>query len=376
MVTIKLIYIGKKMLSKNKGNLNNLNVRIGLFIVFLLLAVFSISASGLSEYVKVSAAPLTQALMRLDRMKTGINPIQNILIVAKPASTATEEKVRVVFNSSFSVNDTATNITISTANLPSELVASQTCYAMLTTSSVAAAVDNTTVDFSVANLDTTTTYCFFITNGVGNGAAGAGEYNHKIETLIAADALQDSADVSTRLIVNDQVTVTAVVPATFSFSLGATSTSFLADLSTSMVTSATAVSVNLATNAQNGWVAWLKSTSGALGSVTTGENILTSGAIDNAPMTLITGRDMYMLDVNINTDSATGDGTVTVDGEYNGTALQGGSYSSTALERLAYSNGTSNGDIIDLVAKATITAVKSAATDYTDLWTVVGAAEF
>jgi hypothetical protein len=359
-----------------KFRFNSFNNKVLLFIAFLAAGVLTISVTGLSEYVLVHAAPLTQAMMRLDRMKTSTSPV-NILIVARPASTATENEVRVAFSSSFSVNSTASNITISTANLPSELVGAQTCYAMLTTSSVAAAVSGTTVDFSVANLDTTTTYCFFITQGVGIGTTiPAAQYLHTIGTLSVGDTAVDTSTVATRVISDDQVTVTAIVPPTFNFTLGANSTSFQTDLSTSQVTSATAVTVTLATNAPNGWVAWLKSTSGALGSATTGESILTSGAIDNAPMTLINGRDMYMLDVNVNTDSSTGDGTVSVDGEYDGAASQGGAYSSTALERIAHASGTSDGDIIDLVAKATLSAVRSAATDYTDLWTVVGAAEF
>jgi hypothetical protein len=318
------------------------------------------------------AANFTEASMRLARMKASTTDV-NILVVAKPATTATEDAVKVTFGSGFTVDTTAANITVSTSGLPSTYQG-ESLAAWPGVGSAASGVSGQEVSFASGDLTVGTLYGFFITAGIDNPSS-AGEYENTVATQASA-ANVDVSNVAVRIISDDQVVITATVPPTFSFSLGANSDSFTSDLSSSSVVSTNGVAVTVATNASNGWVAWLKSANTSLDSATTGETIETVGSVDDSPTTLTAGSDGYVLDVDLTTDSSTGDGTVTVDAEYNGTTTSQGGTLSSSLEEVAVSNGTTDGDVITLVARAAISAVKAAADDYTDTWTVVGAGNF
>ncbi len=43
---------------------------------------------------------------------------------------------------------------------------------------------------------------------------------------------------------------------------------------------------------------------------------------------------------------------------------------------IADCDGTTDGDVITLIGRASISAIQEAASDYTDTWTVVGAANY
>ncbi len=321
----------------------------------------------------VQAANFSEVSVRHDRMQISISD-ERILIVAKPATTAIESDIRVEFASGFGVDTTASNITVSTSGIPTTYQG-ESLVAWPGVGSAATAVSGQIITITSSDLTPGNLYGFYITAGIDNPAS-AGQYRHRITTRTASSATIDSSRVAVRIIDNDQISVTAIVPPTFNFTLDGNTDSFTTDLDPASVVSTGGRTVTIATNAADGWIAWARSANTSLDSANTGETIETTGSIDNTPSTLSAGSDGYVMDVDLITDSGTGDGTVSIAPEYNGSESdQGGTLSSTYQE-IATCDGTTNGDVITLIARATASAIKAAAEDYTDTWTVIGAGNF
>lgn len=322
------------------------------------------------------AAALTETLMRLDTMRNSQTDVQ-ILVVVKPASTATEASIRINFATGYGVDATPANITTSTTGLPTT-VQGESLTAWPSIGGTSSGVSGQQVDFNSGDLTAGTLYGFYITAGIDTPGS-VGQYINTLTTRTSAPADIDTSKVATRIIANDQVVITATVPPTFSFTLGANTTSFATDLDTSAVNSATGVTVTVGTNASKGWVAWLKSANAALTSVAASQSIATSGTIDGSCTTVsIAGghTDYYQLDVDSTTDGPNGTGTAPViAAEYNCAADSGGTFSTT-FQEIATGDGTTDGDVVTMIARVSPSAIRAAATDYTDTWTVVGAANF
>ncbi len=320
----------------------------------------------------IFAANLTEASMRLDRMTASVAD-NDILVVIKPASTVNEDEIRVIFDAAFTVDGTNTNITTTTTGIPTTYQG-ESLTAVPSLGANASGVSGQQVDVTAGNMTPGTLYGFLITAGIDNPGS-TGQHEHTISTLVS-NAAQDTAKVATRIIANDQVVITGTVPPTFSFALGANTTGFADDLDVAQINAATGVTVSIATNASNGWIAWLKSANAGLDSAATSETIDTQSTVNDACTTITAGSDFYQLDVNLTTDSGTGTGTVNVDDEYDCNNADAGGTFSTTYEEIAISDGSTAGDVVTMVAKVAFTAIKQAATDYTDTWTVIGAANF
>lgn len=330
------------------------NIIVMLLVMILpMLAVFVQPAQ---------AANFTQSYIRADRMKA--STATNVLVVFKPASAGTEAKVKVTFAAGYTVGASPT---VNTSNLPAGVIA-------LPGTLTAAGSGQVVTISGVSDLTAGTSYGVNIATGITNTSAG--EYENTIATTTSGDVAIDSSNVAVRIISDDQIVLIATVPPTFTFTVSGNSDTFTSDLSSSSVVSTTGKTVTIATNADKGWIAWVKSTNVALSSATTGETIDTVGTVNAAPSTLSSGSNGYVLDTNLTTDSGTGTGTVTIDPEYNGTDTSSGGTLSTSFQPIASADGTTNGDVITLIARATISAVKGAADDYTDTLTVVGAGNF
>lgn len=337
----------------------------GVNIVFLLLLL----AAPLLFPAQADAI-FQQAYVRPDRLKAA-TPTTG-LICAKPNTTATEADVQVVFPTGFTIGLAAT-FTVNTADIPPAPAAAWPGIGTATN------VTDQTVTFPSTDLTVGTLYCFnwintaaVTTSSAGNDKAGT------ITTRTGAAATIDASSYALSIVSNDQIVVSAVVPPLFTFSLSGNTDSFTSNLSTA-ITSTSGRTVTIATNAENGWVAWVKSANAALSSAATSSTIDTAGTVDDTPSDLdsVTG---YVLDVDITTDSGTGSGVVQQNAgygdEYAGAdATQGGTLSTT-FQPIAEATGTSDGDILTLIERAKITAVQPAATDYTDTLTVVAAGRF
>jgi hypothetical protein len=330
-----------------------------IFSLFLLVLLPLLTAN------QAEAASHQQTWVRLDRMAASATT-GGMVCVKTAVADVTESNVAVTFPTGFGVNATASNWTTTTTNLP---VGATAWLGIGTATNVTGQV----VTFPSSNLTANTLYCFNFASAstLTNHATPAANYTGTVASG------GNSSSYATAIISNDQIVVTATVPATFSFALSANADS-LGTLSTTTVSS-TGVTATIGTNAASGWVAWVKSANAALNSAGTGASIPTAGSVDNSPtdLTSVTG---YVLDVNITTDSATGTGTVSqaadYGAEYNGTNTTSGGTLSTTFQPIAASSGTTDGDVLTLIERAKISAVQAAATDYTDTLTIVAAGRF
>lgn len=335
----------------------------GLAIINIVAMLLVLVLPALAVFVRpAQAANFTQAYLRADRMKA--STATNVLVVLKPASAGTEAKVKVTFAAGYTVSATPT---VNTSNLPTGVTA-------LPGTLTAAGAGQVVTISGVTDLTVGTSYGVNIATGITNTTAG--EYENTITTTTSGDVTIDTTNVAVRIVSDDQIVLTATVPPTFSYTLSGNSDTFTTDLSSASVVSTTGKTVTIATNADKGWIAWVKSANAALSSATTGETIATTGTVNGSPSTLSAGTDGYVLDANLTTDSSTGTGTVTIDAEYNGADTSSGGTLSTSLQPFASADGTTDGDVITLLARAAISAVKGAADDYTDTLTVVGAGNF
>ena len=334
-------------------------VNIFSLLIILILPVFFAE--------NAEAAGLQQVWLRLDRMQA--STATTGMVCAKTAvADVTESDVVVVFPTGFTVSATAGNWTVTTTNLPS----GATAWAGIGTATSAVA-GTRTVTFPSSNLTANTLYCFNWDNtaALTTTTAGASQTG-----TIASGGNSSAYSIALVTTGGDQIGVTATVPATFTFSLGAT-TAAIGTLSTTTA-SASGVTANISTNAAAGWVAWVKSANAALNSVSTGASIATAGSIDNAP-TDLAATTGYVFDVDVTTDGA-GTGTITqasnFGAEYLGTNTTSGGTLSTSFQPIAASSGTTDGDVLTLIARAKISAIQAAATDYADTLTVVAAGRF
>ncbi|NTW13687.1 MAG: hypothetical protein HGA31_01510 [Candidatus Moranbacteria bacterium] len=319
---------------------------------------------------RVEAAGLQQTYVRLDRLMASTTT--GGTVCARPETVATETTVKVSFPTGFTVSGTAGNWTVTTTNLPS----GATVWPGIGTATLVASQD---VTFPSTDLTVGTLYCFNFsgTTTLTTGTAG-NDKTGVVTTQAAGPATIDSSGYALSIVSNDQIVVSATVPALFSFALSGNTDSFVSNLSTT-TTSTTGRTVTLTTNANAGWIAWVKSANAALSSTSISKTIPTAGTVNDTPNDLASTTG-YVLDVDVTTDSGTGTGTVSqaagYGAEYNGTNTTSGGTLSTTFQPIAASSGTTGGDVLTLTERAKITAVQEAATDYTDTLTVVAAGRF
>jgi hypothetical protein len=228
---------------------------------------------------------------------------------------------------------------------------------------------------SMTALSASTTYCIDFTNTDAVTLAAASEYHPTVTEVTGGS---DLTTVALRTIAEDSIVVTATVPPSFNFQFNNTTTDGFGSLTTAGV-STTGKTITLTTNATSGWVVWAKSAQGATkGSLhsTVASKFITSGStLGSASHTLGSSVEDYGLATTINTDASNG-GTVTLDPAYDGTSTKLGVLDSQNFRPIASANGTTTGDILNVLERASITGATPAANDYTDTITFIGAGNF
>ncbi|MCW1908477.1 MAG: hypothetical protein KIH63_004010 [Candidatus Saccharibacteria bacterium] len=320
-----------------------------------------------------NAASLSNTYVRLNRMKATTASSVRVVFRVPAGNSATEDSLRIAFPDNFTI--ATSGQTSATAACATETGATALPGTLSVTGSNTNGSKNITVG-GVTNLSASTTYCVDLTktDAVTNGAAG--QYTLTVTTRDTGPTTIDSTSVAVRVITDDQVVVSAVVPSSFNFVLDANTTSFTTDLSSGSVVSTTGRTVTITTNAASGWITWVSDSNQGLTSAAASKTIATTGTVNAAPSTLSAGTEGYVLDVDLTSDAA-GGGTVSIDAEYNGGANAGGTLSATA-QPAASSTGTAGGagDVITFVGKAAIAGDTPAASDYTDTWTIIGAGSY
>ncbi len=315
--------------------------------------------------------------LRLDRMKantaTGgfvcFNPTSNETTVRK-MSISFADGTGTGGAASFAVNSTGSNWTWDTTNVPSGTSAFP---GTPTTSTVSTG----TVTFVVTadqSLNTGTVYClhFTGTSTLTTPTSSGSNFTGTISLLNSSGSTltNETVNYATAIVSNDQISVTATVPSTFSFSLSGNSAA-LGTLSTSGSTNASAITATISTNANNGWLAWVKSANGALNSASTSDSIASGSYVTGASNIVdLSSTHGYVLDVNLNS------GSPTIATEYDGNTTNKGGHIDTIFEKIASNSGPVSGDAVDLVVRARASATNKAATDYADTLTVTAAGQF
>jgi len=172
---------------------------LSLITLFLFILLFFASNANATEF--------SQTYLRLDRAKT--NTALSGLVCAKPstAGAGTEAKISITFPSDFTLNSDTSNWSTSTANLPS----GATAWPDIGTN--ANSVSGQIVTFSGGDLTSASAlYCFnFTASSSTTGATG--DKTGNITTKNSVNTSIDSSDYGLTIVSNDQIIVSATVPA-------------------------------------------------------------------------------------------------------------------------------------------------------------------
>ena len=373
-------------------------------IVNLALAVVIgvVGIAGVVFVPKAQADAFTKVYVRLDHLTGTTATGGRVCATPSTAQLAqTENKVIINFPTTaatdYVVNSTAANWTVNTTF---ESGSGLTAWPGIGT---ATNVTGKAVTFPRGDLTSTAnTYCFNFsaTNTLTTSSAGAAVSTFAyVETQTAASAQIDKSYWGATMISGETVTVNAVVAPFFTLALNGTTDTFATNLSSTAInTSNSNRTVQVDTNALNGWLVWVKGSNfktvsdtgtnpanrhGALTSATAGGYAISN----NTTNALVTpnashafsgsgGVEDYGLATTINTDGA-GGGTVSLNGVYNGTtAGNAGVIDPTQYRPIASSNGTAAGDILNIKMLVTITNSTPPGADYTDTLTYIGAGQF
>lgn len=319
--------------------------------------------------MRLEAAGLTGTTLRFNRMRASTASTFRLTFTVPAGNSQTEASIYLSFPDAYTVATsglTATAVSCGATSLPGTLSA---------TGSNTNGSKNITIS-GVTNLSATTTYCVDVDRTGTNDPVTnptSGIYSISVTTRTSVPANIDTTTVGARVITDDQIVVSAVVPPSFNFVLDANTTSFVSNLDSGSVIHTTPRTVTITTNATAGWIAWARDSNTGLTSAAAGHTI--ASTTPGTAATLATNVEGYVLGVAA-TDAG-GGGTVTVVPAYaGGGADNNGSGLDTTFRQIASANGTANGDMLTLRGKSGINAFTPAGVDYTDTWTIIGAGSF
>jgi hypothetical protein len=353
---------------------SNKNKKLAILISLVLLA-YMLNPWLVSH---VSAADLSSGYVRLDRMKAAVATGGLVCVTPSATHTTTAHDFQIDWPTGYTVSTTATDWNASTGTIP----AGTTAFPGIVGVTAVVGSQNVTWTFSSdQTLTQGTEYCFTFGSSALTNPAAANDLTGTLTLSDTTAANTETKPFALSSVSNDQVTVTATVPATFSFAVQDNSIS-LGTLSPSSLTRDSMSSpITVSTNANNGWTAQIRSEGdGALDSASTGDSI--SSTDTGSAVSLSSGTKGYVWDVAV-TKGGSSTGTPAVDTEYKGggdntsdnTSTAGGVVG-TSYEEFANSTGPASIDSINMTVVAAIDATTKAASDYTDTVDIVGAGQF
>lgn len=316
-------------------------------------------------------AAVTRSFVRFNRLATGAAISGTACL--KTNTSGTETNVVIVFPGGWTVSQTNTNWTVTTTNLPvdpDDNVTTATAWPGIGT---ATSVSGLSVVFPGSDLSTNTFYCFNF-SGASSTVGGAGnDQTGQLKTQGGAPYV-DSVNYATSVVASggDQITVTASVSATMSFSLSGNSIA-LGTLSTGSVTSGN-VTMTVGTNAPDGFLSWVQGTNttggSGLRSTVASSTITSPGSFDGSPTDLASNTGVVI-------DAVPGTNTPSINGEYDGNgSTSGGYFDGGIFHQMAYLTGAQSGTTVTINVRAKIASTQPAASDYTDTLVVVAAGSF
>ncbi len=223
---------------------------------------------------------------------------------------------------------------------------------------------------SMSALSPSTSYC-----GVLTGSAITTNPTTTGQQPVVITAGTDAAQtVETDIISNDQVTVSATVPPSFTLALNANADN-LGTLSTGSVTGTTGITATVNTNATYGWFLWASDANSGLKSAT--ENYTIASKTPGTNGTLVAGTEGYLTGLPAaGITQGSGAGTTSATAAYASSGAGNGSGLDGTPRQIASSTGTANGAIVTVKEYAAISPTTPAAADYADTITIIGAGSF
>ena len=351
-------------------------------LLALLLLMMSSLAFAVLYPSLTSAAVAQEVWLRLDRVKASTATGGMVCMRTNAANAGTEDGVLVTFPSDFTLDETEGNWDVSTSDLPSGAAAWPGIAEPTNAGNYV--VNNTakTVWFVSTDLTANTLYCFNFTGTttLTTGSAGNSKTGSVTAKIGATDA--DTGNYAVSIISEDQVTVSATVPAIFTLSLSGTSIAH--GTLTAGTVDTGSITATLGTNANVGWVSWIRAGAANLASAATGATIASPGDhSDNTASDLSGATYGWIIDV-IPTQDADGDGTITQAANY-GQEFDGGNTCSssttggtlhTTFQPIAASDGTSDNEQLEICSLVRVPAFQTAASDYTQTVTFTAAGRF
>ena len=174
--------------------------KISALIIFFI--IFSILLAN-----QVLAAEFSQAFVRLDSNKSSAPLSGTICATPSGAGAGTENKVLITFPNDFTINSNVTNFTTNTSSLP----AGASAWPGIGTNPTS--INSKSVTLASGDLTNGgALYCFNFT-AASSTTGGLGNKPGNLTTTNSSDTTIDSSDFGLSIVSNDQITVTAVVPA-------------------------------------------------------------------------------------------------------------------------------------------------------------------
>lgn len=353
-----------KIVSKIK----TLNIKNNKDSIISIVLSLSILLSSLYPFLfpGKANATVTEGFVRFNRLATG-SAISGTACLKSTLTTQTN--VVIVFPSSWTISQTASNWTVTTSNLPTDPVGGGAASAWPGIGT-ASSVTGLNVVFPGTALSAATFYCFNFTGASSTIGAAADNQTGALKTQ-GGSPFTDNMDWAVSIVASgaDQITITASVSATMSFSLNS-NTIALGTLSTSSQVSG-AVTQSVSTNARNGFISWIKGANwNGLYSPTANAMIFSAGAYPQiADLTVA-------LDRGYGLDAQPGTNTPVISAGYQGSSSTVGHIDSSQFRQVASLTGPQSGTTVTLNIRTEITATQSAGNDYADTLTVVAAGSF
>jgi hypothetical protein len=316
-------------------------------------------------------ATVTEAFVRFNRLATGA--AISGTACEKTSTVGTETNVVIVFPASWTISSNPSNWTVTTTNLPTDPSGggAATAWPGIGT---ATSVSGNSVVFPGSDLSTGIFYCFNFAGASSTIGAAANDQTGQLKTQ-GGSPYVDTTDWAVSIVSSgaDQISVTASVSATMTFSLSANSIA-LGTLSTSSVTSGSVVQ-HVSTNARNGYISWIQGTSttggtgGGLHSTTANSDITSPGSFPTVTdLASSTG-------VVIDADATSG--SPTINPGYDGTnSTSGGHFDGGIFHEVSSKTGAQSDTQVTLNVRAKIASTQLAASDYSDTLVVSAAGSF
>ena len=324
-------------------------------------------------YPQAANAATSEAFVRFDRLSTGAA----ISGTACMKSTLiTQTNVIIVFPVGWTISQTVGNWTANTTGIVSNMkdpVGGAAAEAWPGIGN-ANSVSGLNVQFPGTAFTAGHFYCFNFAGATSTVGSAGNDQTGQFKTQ-GGSPYTDSVNFATSVVSSggEQITVSASVSATMTFSLSG-NTIALGTLSTSSVTSGN-VTQTVSTNARNGYVSWLQGTSTTGG---TGGGLHSSAANADIPSP---GSFPTITDLASSTgvviDAVTGTNSPTINAGYAGNgSSSGGHFDGGTFHEVSSKTGPQSGSTVVLNVRAKIASTQAAASDYSDVLTVVAAGSF